>query len=129
LAAILETAMKYLTDIEIRTLLNLRKTLEIFLGQSPDNNEIISWISVTQAKAGQVEVSAHSVFDEGDTDNLDLYSFTPVDPDEYFTTEVFSTLDNALTFIRDNYKLTELKFVNEGMIQTEYRLLKEKSNG
>jgi hypothetical protein len=117
--------MKYLTDIEIRTLTNLGKTLEIFLGPT-DNGEIINWISLSKSKNGQIEVSPHSVFDEGDIDHLDIYSFTPVDPDNYFETREFSTLDQALTFLRNNYKLTELRFVNQGVIQGEYELLKKK---
>jgi hypothetical protein len=118
--------MKYLTEIEIRTLINLGKTVEIFLGHSTDNNEIISWISLTKEKTGQIEVSAHSVFDEGDTENLDIYSFSPVDPDEYFETRQFSSLDEALIFIKDSYKLPDLRFVNQGIIQGQYKELKEK---
>jgi hypothetical protein len=117
--------MKYLADIEIRTLTNLGKTLEIFLGPT-DNGEIINWISLSKRKNGQIEVSTHSVFDEGDIDHLDIYSFTPVDPDNYFETREFSTLDQALTFLRNNYKLTELRFVNQGVTQDEYKLLKKK---
>src|SRR5689334_8801684 len=120
------TSMKYLTEIEIRTLINLGKTLEMFFGQTADNSEIINWVSLSNLKTGQIEVSIHSVFDEGDIDNLDIYSFTPVDSDNYFETKEFSTLDEALKFLRDNYQLIDLRFVNQGVIQDEYKLLKEK---
>jgi len=121
------TSMKYLTEIEIRTLISLGKTLEMFFGQTADNIEIMNWVSLSKRKTGQIEVSTHSVFDEGDIDNLDIYSFTPVDPDNYFETKEFSTLDEALKFLRDNYQLIDLRFVNQGLIQDEYKLLKEKS--
>jgi hypothetical protein len=78
--------------------------------------------------AGQFELSTHSVFDDGDIDHLDIYSFEPIDPDEPFQIRVFTTLDEALTFILDNHKLTDLRFVNEGVIQNEYKGLKEKDN-
>jgi hypothetical protein len=125
---LLELEMKYLTEIEIRTLINLGKTLEIFLGRPADNNEIINWISLTKNGTEQIELSIHSVFDEGNIDQLDIYSFVPVAPDELFQTKEFSTLDEALTFIRDSHKLTDLKFANQGIIQDEYKRLKEKDN-
>jgi hypothetical protein len=128
LGAILGLQMKYLTDIEIRTLINLGRTLEIFLGRTTDNNETINWISLTKNKAGQFELSTHSVFDDGDIDHLDIYSFEPIDPDEPFQIRVFTTLDEALTVIRDNHKLTDLRFVNQRVIQNEYKGLKEKDN-
>jgi hypothetical protein len=128
LGAILGLQMKYLTDIEIRTLINLGRTLEIFLGRTTDNNETINWISLTKNNAGQFELSTHSVFDDGDVGHLDIYSFEPIDPDEPFQIRVFTTLDEALTFIRDNHKLTDLRFVNQGVIQNEYKGLKEKDN-
>jgi len=128
LGAILGLQMKYLTDIEIRTLINSGKTLEIFLGRPADNNEIINWISLVKNKTEQVELSTHSVFDDGDIDHLDIYSFEYVDPDQPFETKEFSTLDEALTFIRDTHELTDLRFVNQGVIQEEYKRLKEKGN-
>jgi hypothetical protein len=121
--------MKYLTEIETRTLLNLGKTLEIFLGQSGDNNEIISWLSLAKNETGQVELSTYMVLDCGDLDHLDIYSFEPVDPDEPYQTTAFSTLDEALIFIRNNYNQTEPKFLNQGVIQDEYKRLKENDNG
>jgi hypothetical protein len=120
--------MKYLDDIEIRTLINLGKTLELFLGRSVDDKEVINWISLAKGTNEKIDVSVYSVFDEGDLDNLDIYSFTPVDPDEFFATWKFPSLDEAVTFIRDNYKLTDLKFVNQGVTQQEYKRLKEKDN-
>ena len=62
LGAILGLQMKYLTEIEIRTLINMGKTLEIFLGRTAYNNGIINWISLKKNKTGQVELSTHSVF-------------------------------------------------------------------
>lgn len=120
--------MKYLSEIEIRTLINLGKTLEIFLGPQIDNNEIINWLSLTKNKAGEVELSTHSVFDDGDIDNLDIYSFELVDPDEDYQTKEFSTVDEAMTYIREFHKLTDLRFLNQGVIQDEYKKLKEKDN-
>ncbi|MFM7854735.1 MAG: hypothetical protein ACKO96_23125 [Flammeovirgaceae bacterium] len=81
---------------------------------------------MTKGKTGQVELSTHSIFDDGDIDHLDIYSFEPADPDEPFHTREFATLDEALTFIRDNHKLTDLRFVNTGVVQNEYKSLKEK---
>lgn len=118
--------MRYLTEIEITTLLNLGRTLELFLGPSRDDNNVINWIGICKGTQGTIELSTYSVFDEGDIEHLDLYSFSSVDPDSDFETIEFPSLESALTFIRDKYRLTALRFVNRGMIQDEYKTLKEK---
>jgi len=118
--------MRYLTEIEITTLLNLGKTLELFLGPSHDDNDVINWIDIGKGTKGIIELNTYSVFDEGDIDHLDLYSFSSVNPDEEFETTEFETLESALTFIKDKYQLADLRFVNQGMIQDEYKILKEK---
>ena len=118
--------MRYLTEIEITTLLNLGKTLEFFLGPSHEDNDVINWIDICKGIRGTIELSTYSVFDEGNIDHIDLYSFSAVDPDNDFETIEFQTLDSALTFIKDKYRLADLRFVNRGMIQDEYKSLKEK---
>jgi hypothetical protein len=115
--------MKYLTDIEIRTLLNLGKTVEMFLGKE-SVNESINWIDMQRGPDSNFQLNIHSVFDDGDADHLDLCNFPSVDPDEMFTTINFETLDEALAHVKTAYGLNQLRFVNRGMIQEEYRLLK-----
>ena len=66
--------MKYLTDIEIRTLLNLGKTVEMFLGKK-DSDDSINWIDVQRVPDDSFELNIHSVSDDGDVDHLDLYDF------------------------------------------------------
>jgi len=118
--------MRYLTEIEITTLLSLGKTVEMFIGQSRDQIDVISWIDLRGTTEVGVELNTYSVYDEGDIDHLDLYSFSSVDPDSDFETITFPTVDNALTFIKDKYQLSDLRFVNQGMIQEQYRTFKEK---
>jgi len=118
--------MRYLTEIEITTLINPGKTLELFLGQSQHDKDILNWIEICKGRKEAIELNSYSVYDEGDIDHLDLYSFSPVNPEEDFETIEFPTLESALVFIRKKYQLTDLRFVNQGMIQDEYKALKEK---
>jgi hypothetical protein len=117
--------MRYLTDIEIRTLVNLGKTIEMFLGRSEADDEVICWLDLCKGKESEIELRVHSVYDQGDTNNLDLYSFSYADPDEEFETIKFAALEDALSFIKDKFHLPEFRFLNRGMIQEEYRRMIE----
>jgi hypothetical protein len=116
--------MKYLMDAEIRTLLNLGKTVEMFLGQNRGEGTI-SWIDIQRESGQFFKLNVYSVFDDGDVDHVDIYDFSPVDPDEPFKTIEFETFDDMLAYLRNEFRLHDFSFLNHGMIQEEYRLLKE----
>lgn len=86
--------MEYLTDIEVRTLL----TVEMFLGKERKTTLSI-WIDVSLTSSNY-QLNIHSVFDNGDHDHVDLYDFSPVNPDEMFRTIQFETLDGLLTHFK-----------------------------
>lgn len=117
--------MKYLTDIEVRTLLNLGKTVEMFLGKSQTDGSI-SWVSVHRGKENNFELSSYSVFDDGDIDHLDIYDFEPVDPDNVVNTVEFEIWDGVLEELKRRIGSNTLRFVNQGMVQEEYRVYKER---
>jgi hypothetical protein len=111
---------RYLDNQTVKTYLNLGKTIEVFLGRISDNREIISFLEFKKTNTNNIEVTYIEVYDEGNLEFLDLYSFSFVDPDMNFEKFNFENIDSAIEFIRDKFKLNEIKFVNAGIIQDEY---------
>lgn len=115
--------IQYLTQQEAGTLLNLGKTIEVFLGRNSEDKEIVSWIGLQNSKNNRVEVSYYEVYDEGSLDWLDLYAFSFLDPDMDFETKKFNNVEEAINHIKEKYNLPEPKFLNRGGIQDEYKKL------
>ena len=114
---------EYLDKQTVKTYLNLGKTIEIFLGRISEDKEIISYLDLQKTKSGELELTYYELYDEGSLEYLDLYSFSFVDPDMNFETYNFENIDLVIEFIRDRYKINDIKFVNAGLIQDEYREL------
>ena len=114
---------KYLDSQTVDAYLNLGKTIEVFLGRISDDNEIISYLDLQKTKSGDLQVTYYEHYDEGSLDILDLYSFSFVDPDMNFENYTFQNIDLVTEYIRNRYKLNEVKFVNVGVIQNEYEEL------
>jgi len=112
-----------MNEQEVEIYLNQGKTIEVFLGKISDDNEIISWIDLQKTKDNLVTVTYYEVFDEGNLDWLDLYAFSFVDPDMDFETNEFASTEEAIKYIKENYQLTEPKFLVRGGIQIEYEKL------
>jgi len=69
-----------------------------------------------------VSVTCFEVLDEGSENFLDVYEFTPLDPDlPYGQTEKFETADAALAYAESKFGASLEKYVNSGVIQDEYR--------
>ncbi|MBL1411073.1 hypothetical protein [Sphingobacterium faecale] len=65
-------------------------------------------------------------FDEGSESFLNIYEFSPIDPDEQFgRTSTFSSFDEALKYAGHTYNASDIKYVSGGMIQEEYKLYKK----
>lgn len=96
--------------------------MEMYLGKS--NDDSISWIDVQRVRGGVFQLNIYSVFDDGDVDRLDVYDFSPVDPDKPFEVYEFESLDLLMNYIKVKYNFDSHRFVSEGMIQEEYRLFK-----
>ncbi|WP_139178585.1 hypothetical protein PRJ39_06410 [Lysobacter enzymogenes] len=83
---------------------------------------VIRYVSVTPTKEGSFDVSLIERFDEGRPDFLDVYAFSYVDPDPpHGSTENFPAPGEALAYAQNELGCSGDKFVNEGVIQDEYR--------
>lgn len=114
--------MIYLRNEQLRANLNLGKAVEQWLGYYEIDGEIIlRWLRVYSEK-GEYNVLYIECYDQGSVDNLNIYYFTVVDPDEpYGLIDTFNTPDEAIEFSLNKYNASINKFVNNGMIQEEYR--------
>jgi len=115
--------MRYLTKEEIRTRLNLGKTVEQWLQPEFDKVEemaILTWLEIDKEKSGEFVLRICKVYDEGDGDILDFYDFSSVDPDEFYEEKSFESLDDVYDYISEEIDVLPDKFLNQGMCQDEY---------
>lgn len=119
---------RYLILPEVESTLNRGKSVEVFLGRINEDTEILSWLSI-ERPGRYIVVIHYDVYDEGDLDFLDIYSFSYVDPDMDFEKHRFKEISEAVEFIKTKYNLTDVNIVNEGVSQKEYKdlLLREKN--
>ncbi|UOE51445.1 hypothetical protein MTO98_10185 [Mucilaginibacter sp. SMC90] len=114
--------MKYLSSEQLKTNLSSGKPIEQWLShQKQDDYTILKWLRIDKEKDSTYSVSYMECFDEGDEDFLDIYEFAPLDPDEPFTINSFSNINEALFFAINKYQASESRFVAAGMIQEEYK--------
>lgn len=110
---------RYLNQTETNTHLNLGKTIEVFLGRILDDKNIISYLGLTKEN-DKIKVERIDHYDEGSLDFIDLYAFSYVDPNMEFETNNFNNINETVEFIRTKFNITEVKFLNAGIIQDEY---------
>ena len=114
---------RHLIEPHLRSALDRGKSVEQFLGGSVWEGEpVVRWIEIRQ-DSDEFVLSFYQVYDEGSEEWLDLYEFQPAmeDPDEDCVEHTFATLDAALAFASAQYGVDPARFVNEGVIQDEYR--------
>ncbi|MBR8533929.1 hypothetical protein KDU71_00020 [Carboxylicivirga sediminis] len=111
---------RYLNKEEVETYLNRGKIIEVFLGKVCDNEDVLSYLSISKESNDKIEVEIIEIFDEGSTEYLDLYSFSTVDPDMEFERKVFKDIEELTEWIEKRYGVEKAKYCNSGIIQDEY---------
>ena len=114
--------MKYLSEIQAKTNLSLGKAIEQWLNiEKFEEYDIIKWLRIDKEKDKTYSVTYFEVFDEGEEDFLDIYSFSPLNPDlPYGNITSFPNIEEAISFSKQNYFANDERFVNAGIIQNEY---------
>jgi len=115
--------MRYLTNSEIKTNLNLGKTVEQWLQpefNKVDEVDILTWLEIEKEKSSDFVLRICKVYDEGDGDSLDFYGFTSVDPDELYEEKFFMSLNDVYDYISKELNAFPDRFLNQGMCQDEY---------
>ncbi len=116
---------RYLNKQQAKSYLDLGKTLEVFLGRVHIDKGIISYLEINKALDDKIEVTIYDHYDEGNLEWLDVYSFSYVDSDEDFEILQFDNIAELIETIQLRFHLSEIKFVNQGIIQDEYKDLLE----
>ncbi|MCU7807131.1 MAG: hypothetical protein KZQ73_04570 [Candidatus Thiodiazotropha sp. (ex Semelilucina semeliformis)] len=109
---------RYLTIQEARETLRRGKSVEIFLGGFEFNSEkCIRWASFIEDSSGIIGNLWES-YDQGSTTYIDVYTFDSPsgEYDEPVKVVHSSSLENAAKELG----VSDLKFVNQGVIQDEY---------
>lgn len=120
--------MRYLTIQQFQTNLSLGKSIEQWLSyEDKIDYTILKWLRIDKEKDSTYSVSCIESFDDGGDDYIDIYSFSPINPDEPYIIDNFKSIYEAVKFAIDAYSASDSKFVSAGMIQEEYNYLDRRS--
>ena len=116
---------RYLNNQQAKSYLDLGKTIEVFLGRVHSDKGIISYLEINKSQDNKLEVTIYDHYDEGSLELLDVYSFSYFDSEEDFEILQFDNIEELIETIQLRFQLSEIKFVNRGIIQDEYKDLLE----
>jgi len=109
---------RYLSIEEAESALKRGKNIELFIGGFNYKSKLcIRWLSLQYCTDGVLAKLWESV-DEGSVDYCDIYSFTPLSGE--WDTPFKLTVANNISAVMEKLAISELKFVNEGVVQDEY---------
>jgi hypothetical protein len=114
--------IKYLTEEQAISYLNLAKSIEQWLSYYAENDAIIlRWLKINKESTEEYSVAYYESFDDGNSDFADVYEFSAKDPDEPDgTLNTFHSVEEALSFTEMKYGAKRDKYIPAGMIQEEY---------
>jgi hypothetical protein len=99
----------------------------------PDSADVgkrrtITWLRASRRTEGHYVLGRHYVFDEGSPDFIDVWEFSSVDDDEDLGQGVdlaaFDSPAALLAAATSDWRADPERWVNEGVIQDEYRDLR-----
>ena len=114
--------MRHLAESDVARALRSGGEVEQFLPPREEGGyRALSWVCVKKDRDGTFSISRYDVFDEGDLDHLDLYSFSYINPDEpHESRSGLPSAEMALIMAEEQFGATRIKYVNAGIIQDEY---------
>lgn len=119
---------RHLTIDQIVSAIERGKSVEQLLPRpAPDQ---LAWIELRPVFGG-VELWRYEVFDDGSEEFLDVYSFSPIEERPETPVETYSDTTSACAGAVDRYFADSGRWVNQFMIQDEYRddLARQQNNG
>ena len=116
--------MRYLYKANIQNAMRKSEEVEQFLKFTKlDGKAILSWLTLRRQNDGYALIH-HKQYDQGSLSDVNIYDFKylymPKNRDEPEYIE-FSSLDLALDYASKNLGASHVKWVNQGVIQEEYR--------
>ena len=118
-----EINMRHLLEIDVLSNLRKGRSVEQLLSKSMYGDfPTIKFIRIDKEKSGDISVALFEVYDDGNEEILDIYEFQPIEPDEPDgIVTVFQSPDEALFYACNSLGANINNFVNDGMIQDEYK--------
>ena len=112
--------MRHLTESNIESALQRGRYVEQLISPATISDAtILRWLEL-RATDDRFTLTLHEVFDDGSEDDLDVYSFEQVSPDDEPVRHSFPTLDEVLAFAESSYSAPRDRYVNQAVIQDEY---------
>jgi hypothetical protein len=115
--------MRYLDFEQLKSQLNAGRTVEQWLGHFVfDSYRTLKWLQIEALRPTGFGVRYSEVFDEGDPQHLDVYSFEALDPDrpDGILTE-FASLEECIRHASEEYGAQLDRYVGHGILQEVYR--------
>jgi hypothetical protein len=112
---------RYLTGPEVVSALSQGRGVEAMIGPAVVlEQRVIRWLSL-RVNSGKVHVELWESCDVGSVDCLDVYEFgTPDGDDEPAILYTFESAEECLGELERHYPGVGARFVNRGVIQSEY---------
>ncbi|MGJ8674271.1 hypothetical protein [Rubritalea sp.] len=115
--------MRYLTLSFIKSALNRGKAVDQFLGEiTRDGLTGVRYIQIS-VEDGEYQLTTYDKENIGSEDFLDIYSFPSLIEDEEYDRPYtsYSDLEAALSASTTNHGTQPDRWVNEGVVQDEYK--------
>ncbi|MBA4369540.1 MAG: hypothetical protein C0403_18085 [Desulfobacterium sp.] len=115
-------SVNYLSEEQVIQQLSSGRSIEQWIGHKNETDyRLIKWLRIDREKTNEYSVTSFEVFDEGNFDFLDIYEFSPLEPDlPYGEITTFDTKEKALDFALKERSAKINEFVGKGIIQDVY---------
>lgn len=112
--------MRYLSTIDIPAALRRGRSVEQFLGRSPEDSDCIRHVELRPAE-GKVEVWVYDVEDLGSQERSDLYAFPYMEPEgPQAPVATFDDAMGAVSYASASLAADPSRWVNRGVVESEY---------
>ncbi len=121
--------MRFVDKNDLASILNSGRSIEQMLGLfDRDGFRIVNFIRIDREKDGEFSMAFFEVIDEGSRDFLDVYEFSPYDPDSPYGSISKAGSPEEIIDMAVKIGASPERFVNAGVIQDEYKDLRWGSN-
>lgn len=101
------------------------RSYEVLIGRLDNDQRLLTWASIKRIKSGQIEVLFHKVIDRGDRFS-NFYYLAPIGSTDKQERHLLNNHQEAVNFLRSEFNSVQLRFVEKGDLQKEYKMLLNK---
>jgi len=123
LGVLQEMGNRYLHGMHLEYTIRNGKTVEQFLGGFDHAGEKAVRYLTIRRQGEEFWLHNHEIYDEGSLDYLDIYAFEYLDmPESRFEPYPikFNSMEDALRYATSEFGASEDRWVNKGVVQSEY---------